>query len=174
MEVFSRRENRLNEKYPEIAAAFERLPPDTTLDGEIVALDSKGRPDFNALRNWQTGKNVYFYAFDILAYKGRDVSNCSLRDRRKMLDQSVSGLGDPIRLSPVMDFSVKQIVRAARENGLEGVVAKRRDSKYEPGERSGTWVKYKAQKGQELVIGGYLPGEYGFDSLLVGITTTEI
>ena len=72
VEVFSRRENQLNQKYPAIAKAFDELSPDTVLDGEIVALDSKGRPDFNTLQNWKTGKNVYFYAFDILAYKGRD------------------------------------------------------------------------------------------------------
>jgi len=168
VEVFSRRENRLNERYPAIAAAFEKLPPGTILDGEIVALDSKGRPDFNTLQNWKRGKNLYFYAFDILAYKGREALSLPLLERRKLLGAAVSGLADPIRLSPVMDFSAKQIVRAARENGLEGVIAKRRDSEYEPGERSGAWVKYKTQKGQELVIGGYLPGKHGFDSLLVG------
>lgn len=168
VDLFSRRGNRLNEKYPAIAAAFERLSRDTVLDGEIVALDSKGRPDFNRLQNWKRGRNLFFYAFDILAYKGRDVSKLPLRDRRRVLDEALSGLSDPIRLSPVLDFPAKQIVRAARENGLEGVVGKRRDSKYEPGQRSGAWVKYKTQKGQELVIGGYLRGNHGFDSLLVG------
>ena len=168
VDVFSRCENRLNEKYPEIAKALEALPPDTVLDGEIVALDAKGRPDFNTLQNWKRGKNLFFYAFDILAYNGRDVSRLPLRDRRRILDEALSRRSDPIRLSPVLDFPAKQIVRAARENGLEGVVGKRRDSKYEPGERSGAWVKYKTQKSQELVIGGYSPGKHGFDSLLVG------
>ena len=168
IDVFSRRENRLNEKYPAIAKALEELPPDTVLDGEIVALDAKGRPDFNTLQNWKRGKNLFFYAFDVLAYKGRDVSGLPLRDRRRILDEALSGISDPIRLSPVLEFPAKQIIGAARGSGLEGVVAKRRDSKYEPGERSGAWVKYKTQKGQELVVGGYLPGKYGFDSLLVG------
>lgn len=59
-------------------------------------------------------------------------------------------------------------IRAVREQGLDGIVAKRRDSRYESGKRSGAWLKYKNSKGQELVIGGYIPGSYAFDSLLVG------
>lgn len=76
--------------------------------------------------------------------------------------------GDPIRLSPAFPFRSEEVVRAAREQELEGVVAKRFDSRYEPGQRSGAWVKYRTVKGQKLVIGGYLPGHNGFDSLLVG------
>src|SRR5439155_15738207 len=75
---------------------------------------------------------------------------------------------DPIRLSQPLHASAADLVHAAREQGLEGLVAKRLNSIYEPGARSGAWVKYKINRGQELVIGGYLPGAPYFGSLLVG------
>ena len=75
---------------------------------------------------------------------------------------------DPVRLSAVFTTSPKALIAAAKKAGLEGVIAKRAESRYESGERSGAWVKYKTNKGQELVIGGYKPGSNGFDYLLVG------
>src|SRR5215217_2770869 len=75
---------------------------------------------------------------------------------------------DPIRLSAVFDTSPNRLIAAAKKSGLEGVIGKRADSRYESGERSGAWVKYKTNKGQELVIGGYKPGTSGFEYLLVG------
>src|SRR5215217_8615938 len=75
---------------------------------------------------------------------------------------------DPVRLSAVFNTSPMRLIAAAKKSGLEGVVAKRADSRYESGERSGAWVKYKTNKGQELVIGGYKPGTNGFEYLLVG------
>ena len=74
----------------------------------------------------------------------------------------------PILISEVFEAEPQQLIRAAKEAGLEGIVAKRRDSKYEPGDRSGAWVKYKTDQSQELVIGGYKPGNYGFEYLLAG------
>lgn len=168
LDVFSRRGNRMNDDYPNIARSFDALPPGTILDGEIVALDANGRPDFNTLQNWKKGKQLFFYAFDVVAYKEHDIAGLVLTERRRVLEQALSDLTDPVRLSPVFDSPVREIIRAVRDQHLEGIVAKRRDSKYEPGQRSGSWVKYKTQKGQELVIGGYIPGKYGFDSLLVG------
>jgi bifunctional non-homologous end joining protein LigD len=158
----------MNAKYPSIAEAFEALPPNTVLDGEIVALDARGKPEFNRLQNRKPNQPVYFYAFDILAYKGRNLITLPLRDRRQFLEQAVSDLNDPVRLCPTFDFPAQDIVRAVRNEGLEGIVAKRRNSKYEPGERSGAWAKYKTHQGQEFVIGGYSAGRHGFDSLLVG------
>jgi bifunctional non-homologous end joining protein LigD len=168
VDLFSRRQIRMNAKYPNIAAAFDALPPDTILDGEIVALDPRGKPDFSALQNRKANQPLYFYAFDILAYRGRNLMALPLRDRRLILEQTLSDLNDPVRLCPTFDFPAEDVVRAAQEQGLEGIIAKRKSSKYEPGQRSGAWVKYKTHKGQELVIGGYLPGTHGFDSLLVG------
>jgi bifunctional non-homologous end joining protein LigD len=80
----------------------------------------------------------------------------------------MAAIEDPVRFSPTFEFPAQEVVRAAREQGLEGIVAKRKDSLYESGRRSGAWVKYKTTQSHELVIGGYLPGRYDFDSLLVG------
>jgi bifunctional non-homologous end joining protein LigD len=168
VDIFSRRNNRMNTKYPVIAGAFAKLAEDTILDGEVVALDKDGRPNFNALQNWKPSRPVFYYAFDILAYKGRDLTRLALSSRRHVLEEAVSALDDPVRLSPVFNFPAEDVVRAAREQGLEGIVAKRVDSRYESGQRSGAWLKYKTHQGQELVIGGYTPGRYVFDALLVG------
>ena len=92
-----------------------------------------------------------------------------LTARRTLLeDSALSGLRDPVRLSYVFQMRPDQLIAAAKKSGLEGIVAKRADSTYESGERSGAWVKYKTNEGQELVIGGYKPGTNGFEYLLVG------
>jgi ATP-dependent DNA ligase len=77
-------------------------------------------------------------------------------------------LAEPIRLSETLEASPADLIHAVREQGLEGIVAKRLDSPYEPGRRSGAWVKMRVNKGQELVIGGYIPAGETFDAILVG------
>ena len=168
--LFSRRGNILNARFPTIASAFSFLPNDTIVDGELVVLDEQGRPSFSALQNSRfTPDALHFYAFDLLAFRGRDLRKLSLSDRRTLLeDDALTGICDPVRLSAVFNASANQLIAAAKRTGLEGVIAKRADSRYESGERSGAWVKYKTNKGQELVIGGYKPGSNGFDYLLVG------
>ncbi|MBI2815707.1 MAG: ATP-dependent DNA ligase [Acidobacteria bacterium] len=167
--LFSRRGNRLNEKFP-LAAAFDELPDGSIVDGEIVVLDAEGRPSFNALQNWHRSEQpIYFYAFDLLAYRGKDVRGLLLRERRRLLEEfALKGMADPVRISQTFRTSAADLVAAAREQGLEGVIAKRADSVYQSGERTGAWVKYKTHCSQELVIGGYTPGSHGFDALLVG------
>jgi bifunctional non-homologous end joining protein LigD len=168
--MFSRRGNRLNGQFPVLASAFKELPSGTMLDGEIVVMDKQGRPSFNALQNWRARKQpIFFYAFDLLAYEGKDVRRLPLSERRRLLeDFALRGLKDPIRLSPTLHLPAQDLVREAREEGLEGIVAKRLDSIYESGKRSGAWTKLKTAQAQELVIGGYIPGPHVFDSLLVG------
>jgi len=84
-----------------------------------------------------------------------------------LLTEALSTVGDPIRLSEAFETSPADLIRAAKEHLLEGVVAKRKDSIYEPGKRAGAWLKYRINRGQELVIGGYTPG-HPFDALIVG------
>jgi bifunctional non-homologous end joining protein LigD len=138
------------------------------LDGEIVALDEKGRPSFNALQNYRPRRPVQFYAFDLLAYKGKDLLKRPLEERRVLLERAVGSLPGAIRISETFESDPETLAGAAQELGLEGVIAKRRDSLYEPGLRTGAWVKLRVNKGQELVIGGYIPAGDSFDSLLVG------
>lgn len=168
--LFSRRGNNLNTKFPNIARAFSFLPDDTIVDGELVVLDDEGKPSFSALQNSRfTPEALYFYVFDLIAFRKKDVRKLPLVERRRLLeDYALKGMRDPVRLSPILDATPKSVIKAARETGLEGVVAKRADSRYEGGERSGSWVKFKTKNGQELVIGGYKPGTNGFDYLLVG------
>jgi DNA ligase D-like protein (predicted ligase) len=168
--VFSRRGNSLNNKVPTIARAFSFLPDDTMVDGELVVLDHHGKPSFSDLQHSQfTASALYYYVFDLLAYCKKDVRKLPLVVRRTLLEKyALTGIRDPIRLSEIIHASPNSIITAVRKAGLEGIVAKRAESRYESGERSGVWVKYKTKKGQELVIGGYKPGSNGFEYLLVG------
>ena len=168
--VFSRRGNELNNRFPAISEAFEFLPDETIIDGELVALDDEGRPSFSALQHFRPSRtSLYFYVFDLLAYEGKDVRKLPLSERRVLLEEYVlQGMVDPVRLSVVFTSSARKLIAAAKKAGLEGVIAKRADSKYETGERSGAWLKYETNKGQELVIAGYKPGSVIFEYLLAG------
>lgn len=169
VQLLSRRNNDLSSRFPRIAKACEALEPDTIVDGEVVALDERGQPSFNLLQNYQTtDRPIIYYVFDLLAYRGRSLLRVPLRDRRKLLESALAGIQDPVRLLGALEASAGDLVPAAKQQGIEGFVAKRLNSVYEPGERSGAWVKYKVNKSQELVIGGYMPGKDGFDSLLAG------
>jgi DNA ligase D-like protein (predicted ligase) len=168
--VFSRRGKNLNSAFPTIAAAFSFVPDNTILDGELVVLDHNGKPSFAALQKYHfTSDALYFYAFDLIAYRGKDLRKLPLTDRRTLLeDSALSRQRDPVRVSSVFQTSPSHLIAAAKKSGLEGIVAKRADSRYESGERSGAWVKYKTNEGQEFVIGGYKPSTNSFEYLLVG------
>lgn len=168
--IFSRRGNNLNRPFAPIVGAFSFLPDNIIIDGELVVLDEEGMPSFSALQHSQfTSESLHFYVFDLLAYEGRDLRKLPLAERRVLLeDHALQDMRDPVRLSQTFDVTPKQLIAVATQAGLEGVIGKRADSRYESGERSGAWVKYKTNKGQELVIGGYKPGPNGFDYLLVG------
>jgi bifunctional non-homologous end joining protein LigD len=91
-----------------------------------------------------------------------------LEKRREVLESTLSGISDPIRLSAILRASAERVTGAVKEQGLEGVVAKRSGSRYEPGQRSGQWVKFKTSQGQEFVVGGYRVGKNYFDNLAIG------
>ena len=166
--LFSRRGNILNRKFPYVASALKGLPDDTILDGEVVALDSQGRSDFNLLQNFRSAESkIHYYVFDILAVKGNDVSMLPLAERRKILAKTLKP-NVHISTSPAEAGSSTTILTFVKQHGLEGVVAKRLDSLYEPGRRSGTWRKFRINLGQEFVVGGYTPGGNGFDALVLG------
>lgn len=167
--LWSRRENLFTNQFPQIALACERLPTGTLVDGEIVAVDETGRVSFNLLQHHRSkAQALLFYAFDVLVYRGLSLMKEPLERRRDMLRDIFKGIkAAPIALSESLNAGPDELVRVAKEFGFEGIVAKRTDSVYEPGKRSGTWVKYKVNRGQEFVIGGYTPGN-PFDALIVG------
>jgi bifunctional non-homologous end joining protein LigD len=146
------------------------MPYETVIVGEIVAVDESGRPSFNSLQNYAGGKNrLLYYVFDVLVLSGQDLLSESLLNRREMLQSRVlSRLGEPIRESPTFDASLADLVRSVKAQGLEGLVAKRRDSRYEAGMRSGAWQKMRVNQEQEFVIGGYTRSANNFDALIFG------
>jgi bifunctional non-homologous end joining protein LigD len=132
-------------------------------------LDESGRVSFNLLQHHHSkAQTLLFYVFDVLVYRGRSLMQEPLERRRETLSEIFSGIkAAPIALSESLDASADELVRVAKEFGFEGIVAKRKDSVYESSKRSGAWVKYKVNRGQEFVIGGYTPGN-PFDALIVG------
>lgn len=166
----SRNDNDFNARYPGIVKALASMPDETVIDGEVVALDPDGKPSFNLLQNYgSAGAPLHFFIFDVLVLKGKDVMGEPLIKRRELIEQhALPELAGPIRYSPVLEGTLKQLVQSVKAQGLEGLVAKRRDSKYEPGLRSGAWQKMRVNAGQELVIAGYTPSPKNFDGLVVG------
>jgi len=137
------------------------------IDGEVVALDVAGKPVFSLLQNG--GTNVHFYVFDVLMLAGNDVKGEPLVKRRELLEKYVlPGLTEPVRRSPVLEASLPDLIQSIRAQGLEGLVTKRADSKYEPGQRSGAWMKMRVNRCQEFIIGGYSVGGSTFDAVVLG------
>jgi bifunctional non-homologous end joining protein LigD len=168
--LFSRNEKVLNKRFPKVVDALASLGSDFVLDGELVAFDPQGRPSFQLLQNNQSrALPVYFYAFDLLNRDGESLVSLAIERRRELLERLLDAPEDPLRLSPLLRAPLGQVLEAVRKLGLEGVVGKRIASIYEPGERSGAWIKHRANREQEFVIGGYIPGAHGFDALLVGV-----
>jgi bifunctional non-homologous end joining protein LigD len=171
VQVRSRNDKDLTVMYPGIATAGRRQKiKQIVLDGELVALGEDGRPSFQALQHRSSHQKhrIVFYAFDVLYADGQDLTGERLEVRRARLPALVSTDG-VLRLSQDLPGSAADIVKALRAADIEGVIAKRRDSTYQPGERSNDWVKLKLERQQEFVIGGYRPdGVNGLDALLVG------
>jgi bifunctional non-homologous end joining protein LigD len=166
--VTSRRGLDLTDVFPEIAADVAAQPAEMILDGEIVALDAQGRPSFNALQNRaqlkgaaeisaaQRSTPVVLVCFDLLHFAGLNLRGAPYSDRHRYLLQCLL----PSAHLQVIHASddAEQLYRAALAQGFEGIVAKRRDSIYEAGKRARTWLKLKAARSSEFLIGGYTRG----------------
>src|SRR5579871_2085218 len=168
VQLISRNQKALTNDYPAVVKAINALPVGSViLDGEIVALDADGRPSFQALQHRRTSAlAVVYYAFDLLAVDEVSLLRAPLEERRRRLKALVRGSN--VLLSDALPGSPEHIESEIRKLRLEGVVAKRRDSVYVPGDRSAAWVKVKFSPRQEFVIGGYKPNASNFDSILVG------
>src|SRR3954467_14121092 len=166
----SRNDNDFNERYPAVVKALGKLPDNTVVDGEVVAFDQDGRPSFNALQNYGSAPApVVYYVFDVLVLAGEDLRREPLHNRRGLLEQKVlPKLPEPVRYSAPLDADLPVLIQSVKAHGFEGLVAKRRNSPYEPGLRSGAWMKMRVNRGQEFVIGGYTRGTKMFDALIFG------
>ena len=165
----SRNDKDFTTSYPSIVRGLQGLPDDTVIDGEVVAFDEEGRPSFSALQNHGSATPLVFYVFDVMVLAGKDVMGESLERRRALLERKVlPKLTEPVRYTPPLDANLQVLIASVKAQGLEGLVAKRRDSRYEPGQRSGAWMKMRVNQGQEFVIGGYTRGTKTFDAVIFG------
>ena len=168
----SRNGNDLTERFGGAARAAARAArsADAVLDGEVCALDETGRSSFSLL---QQGKGTLVVVlFDVLEIDGELLVDRPLSERRKRLEQLMDTSKGGIVVSPQFEDG-KALFRAAKEQGLEGVVAKKLDSPYQPGRRSMDWRKLKVRAGQEVVVVGYTKGQGrragGFGALVVAV-----
>ncbi len=131
------------------------------VDGEVVALRDDGRPDFGLLQERlgdRSAPDLVFEAFDLLYLDGRSLVDVALEDRKRLL-KSVLRPNPRVQFAAHVEGEGRAFYRAAEAQGLEGVIAKLRRSRYEPGRRSASWLKLKIRPEQELVVGGWTPGE---------------
>ncbi|HEY9478163.1 MAG TPA: ATP-dependent DNA ligase [Microbacteriaceae bacterium] len=163
-------------------------PNSAVLDGEIVAINKNGRPDFGLLQTRMklTKKadveaamartSVQFMLFDVLERGGHSLRGNTYDERRRALEELVSEHG-PIHVPPAFEGDLEHAMASSRQLQLEGVLAKRRRSTYSAGRRSGAWVKIKHLRTQEVVIGGWRPGKgnrsHTIGSLLVGVPDAD-
>ena len=166
----SRNDNDFTARYAAVVRGLKDLPDETVVDGEIVAFDDDGRPSFNRLQNYDASSTpIGYFVFDVLVLGGQDVTKEPLAARQALLERNVlPHLAEPVRYVAPLDGSLQTLVHSVKAHGFEGLVAKRRDSRYESGERSGAWRKMRVNRGQEFVIGGYTPGTRAFDALVIG------
>ncbi|MBA4149104.1 MAG: ATP-dependent DNA ligase [Verrucomicrobia bacterium] len=176
VQLLSRSNKSLNDRFPEIAKAIAKLPfKSGMLDGEIVALDEQGRSSFQLLQManmvGQERSSLCFYAFDLLNLEGKDLKTLPLRQRKEILQPLISAEHEAVRFSANIEGDPQRLLEEIKRRGLEGIIAKNLDSKYEAGHRSGCWKKIKVINAQEFVIGGYTQPKGSrdfFGAILVG------
>src|SRR5258707_3352843 len=171
--IWSRNRLPLEQKFPTIRDAVEELKlRSTILDGESLALDKEGIPRFQLLQKWQkrpTARVVYVL-FDLLRDRGRDLTGKSVIQRRERLEEIITPV-DGIQVGSYVEKRGVELFRLAKEKGLEGIIAKRKGSTYQPGRRSPDWLKIKARPQQQFVVCGFTEGKGSrkhFGALLLG------
>lgn len=173
VELKSRNDKSFNEKFYPIYDQLKEIKLNAIMDGEVVVLDKNGVANFGGLQNWRSEADgdLVYYVFDILWYEGKDLKNLSLLERKAIL-KTVLPQNEQILFSEHFDTSGADFLKEAKKLGLEGIMAKRKYSSYHVNNRSHDWLKIKANKRQEVVIGGYTLNDDSsklFSSLLVGI-----
>lgn len=179
VELYSRNHNSFNKKYPSITKELEKLEMDVVFDGEIVAVDKKGKQHFQLLQNHQRKKvdKLLYYVFDILYLNGHETLDMELSDRKDLLDSVFERIDSNVILQAktVDSDGEKYFDKIKKEKG-EGVIAKRKDSVYSPGKRNSDWLKIKTDQRQEAIICGFTEPQGSrkhFGSLVLGIYEGE-
>jgi bifunctional non-homologous end joining protein LigD len=167
--LFSRNDRDISQSYPELQALGDLVDVPCVLDGEIVTLDQRGAPSFGHLQERMHVRHpdralmrrvpVAYYVFDVLRVDEHSFLRTPYSERRACLEELAPDGSPSITVPPAfLDADGRDVVEAARELGLEGVVAKRLDSIYEPGRRSRSWIKVPFMQTQEVVVGGWKQG----------------
>ncbi len=169
----SRNDQSFETQFFPIYQALKEWKVNAIVDGEVVVVDERGLANFSALQNWksETDGHLLYYVFDILWYEGHDLTALPLMQRKELLAK-ILPKSPIIQLSKTFEVPGTEMLAAVKKMGLEGVMAKRKDSRYEVGLRTGDWLKIKSNQRQEVVIGGYTKNEGSskpFSSLLVGV-----
>lgn len=173
VELLSRNNKSFNEKFYPVYQAVQDWNINAVVDGEICVVNEKGIAHFGSLQNWRSeadGELVY-YVFDILWMDGHDLTELPLVQRREIL-RGLTPASGIIRFSEAFESSATEFLAVAAGMGMEGIMAKKADSLYVPGERTRNWLKLKANKRHEVVIGGFTNNENSpklFSALLVGV-----
>jgi len=195
VELFTRRARNAATYFPELAGTPSWIAANEAIvDGEVVALNQAGEPSFGLLAAWQGGKRgrrtgrgtsgeleetaatLVYEVFDLLYLDGYSLVDVPLEDRKRIL-RSVVNDGPAVRYAGHVDGEGEAFYQAVAERGLEGMVAKLRRSRYEPGRRSSTWLKIKRRQDQEFVIGGWTPrtgSDTDLGALLVGVNEAGV
>jgi len=169
----SRNGNDLTTRFQNVAKEIPKVvkTPDCVLDGEVCALDESGRSSFSAMQQGKPGTPVVYYVFDVLEIEGEPVIDLPLVERRKLLEGLLDRRNKTVRLSETFDDG-QALLEAATQQRLEGIMAKRLDSRYLPGKRTRDWLKIKTHSEQEFVVAGYTKGTgrraSSFGSLVLG------
>jgi bifunctional non-homologous end joining protein LigD len=171
--LVSRNGNDLTPRFGSVANAISRAArsPDCVLDGEVCALDEQGRSSFSAMQQGKPGTPIVYYAFDVLELDGEPLVDLPLVERRKRLERLLDRRNRTVRLSDAFDDGAA-LYGAAKQQRLEGIMAKRLDSRYAAGRRTRDWLKIKTHGEQEFVIAGFTKGTgrraSSFGSLVLG------
>jgi bifunctional non-homologous end joining protein LigD len=169
----SRNGNDLTARFQNVAKELVKAvkTPDCVLDGEVCALDEGGRSSFSAMQQGVAGTPIVYYAFDVLEVEGEPLVDLPLVERRKRLEQLLDERNRTVRLSEAFEDG-HALNEAAREQRLEGIIAKRLDSRYVQGKRTRDWLKIKTHGEQEFVVAGFTKGTgrraTSFGSLVLG------
>jgi len=159
-ELRTRKDQDYTKRFENVAKELAKAlkTPDCVVDGEVCALDEEGRPSFSAMQQGRPGTPIVYYVFDLLEVEGEPIIDLPLEDRRDRLQKLLDKRNKTVRFSEDFEDG-KALLRAAEQQGLEGIMAKRLGSRYLPGKRSREWLKIKGHGRQEFVIAGYTQGQ---------------
>jgi bifunctional non-homologous end joining protein LigD len=172
--LHTRKDQDYTERFAKVAGELVKAlkTPDCVVDGEVCALDEDGRPSFSAMQQAKPGTPIVYYLFDLLEVDGEPVVDLPLSERRARLLKLLDRRNRTVQFSESFDDG-PALLRAAKQQRLEGIMGKRLDSRYEPGKRTRDWLKFKAHGEQELVIAGYTRGkgrrEWSFGALVLAV-----